>query len=70
MQTINLIAPAQVNLFLGVGRLQPDGYHEVTTVMQALALHDTIHMTLVSSGAQVVLAEPCDEAQPIREAHI
>ncbi|WP_454946457.1 4-(cytidine 5'-diphospho)-2-C-methyl-D-erythritol kinase [Cryptobacterium curtum] len=67
MQTINLIAPAKVNLFLGVGRLQPDGYHEVTTVMQALALHDTIHMTLVSSGEQVVLAEPCDEAQPIRE---
>ena len=39
-----VIAPAKVNLFLAVGGVRPDGYHEVDTVMHALSLHDTLHM--------------------------
>lgn len=35
-------APAKVNLHLSVGDRRTDGYHEVATVMQALALHDTL----------------------------
>ncbi|MDN5751474.1 MAG: 4-(cytidine 5'-diphospho)-2-C-methyl-D-erythritol kinase [Pseudonocardia sp.] len=34
--------PAKVNLHLGVGDLRSDGYHELTTVFQALSLYDTI----------------------------
>ncbi|WP_182345632.1 4-(cytidine 5'-diphospho)-2-C-methyl-D-erythritol kinase [Tomitella gaofuii] len=34
--------PAKVNLHLGVGGLRADGYHELTTVFQALSLHDTV----------------------------
>lgn len=41
---IKLVAPAKVNLFLGVGERRPDGYHEVLNVMHALALHDNIYM--------------------------
>jgi len=41
---LKLVAPAKVNLFLGVGGLRADGYHEVTTVMHALGLHDVVHM--------------------------
>lgn len=41
---IRLIAPAKVNLFLGIGSKRTDGYHEVHTVMHALMLHDTLRM--------------------------
>lgn len=41
---IKLVAPAKVNLFLGVGQRRPDGYHDVVNVMHALALHDNIYM--------------------------
>lgn len=39
-----LVAPAKVNLFLGVGSKRADGLHEVTNVMQALALHDVLYV--------------------------
>lgn len=35
-------APAKVNLELGVGPLRPDGYHALSTVYQAVALHDDV----------------------------
>lgn len=41
---LKLVAPAKVNLFLGIGARRDDGYHEVTTVLHALSLHDTIYM--------------------------
>lgn len=67
MKTIKLIAPAKVNLFLGIGRQRPDGYHDATTVMHSLALHDTVSMTRVDAGESVVLIEPESHAQPLRE---
>ena len=39
---LSVIAPAKVNLLLAVGALRPDGYHDVTTVLHALELHDTV----------------------------
>jgi len=53
---VKLVAPAKVNLFLGVGGLRSDGYHEVTTVMHALDLHDVLHMDYYpesSGGLQI-----------------
>lgn len=50
---IKIVSPAKVNLFLGIGKRRPDGYHEVLNVMHALALHDNIYMTC---------REPEDEA--------
>ncbi len=44
MRAITLHAPAKVNLFLGVGRPRPDGYHELVTVFQALDLGDTVRI--------------------------
>ena len=37
-------APAKVNLHLAVGDLRPDGYHELTTVFQALSLCDEVEL--------------------------
>ncbi len=41
---VKLVAPAKVNLYLNIGAKRADGYHEVTTVMHSLALHDILHM--------------------------
>lgn len=41
---VKLVAPAKVNLVLAVGGVREDGFHEVHTVMQALALHDVLTM--------------------------
>jgi 4-diphosphocytidyl-2-C-methyl-D-erythritol kinase len=43
-RVLTITAPAKVNLMLGVGAVRVDGYHEVTTVLHALALADTIRM--------------------------
>jgi 4-diphosphocytidyl-2-C-methyl-D-erythritol kinase len=35
-------APAKLNLSLSVGRLRSDGFHDLTTVFQAVGLHDEV----------------------------
>lgn len=67
MKTIDLIAPAKVNLFLGIGSLRSDGYHDATTVMHTLAMHDKLRMTRLGAGERTTLFEPCDAAQPLRQ---
>ena len=39
---IRIAAPAKVNLDLRVLRLRPDGYHEVRTLLQSIALEDAV----------------------------
>ncbi|MBJ8340512.1 MULTISPECIES: 4-(cytidine 5'-diphospho)-2-C-methyl-D-erythritol kinase [Antrihabitans] len=41
---VTVRAPAKVNLHLAVGDLRPDGYHELTTVFQALSLTDQVEI--------------------------
>lgn len=43
---LTLQSPAKVNLFLRVLSRRPDGYHEIATAMQTVALFDTLHLTL------------------------
>lgn len=56
IQCVVVTAPAKVNLFLGVGAARPDGYHDVTTVLHALELADTV--TLVPAAGLTVVCEP------------
>lgn len=39
---VTVRAPSKVNLHLGVGDLRADGYHELTSVFQALSLSDDV----------------------------
>ncbi|MDI6631654.1 MAG: 4-(cytidine 5'-diphospho)-2-C-methyl-D-erythritol kinase [Bacillota bacterium] len=45
-----VFARAKVNLCLDVFDLRPDGYHEVASVMQSLALHDVLALEAVPEG--------------------
>lgn len=42
-------AYAKINLYLSVGARRPDGYHELTTLMQTVALFDELKVTLTPS---------------------
>jgi 4-diphosphocytidyl-2-C-methyl-D-erythritol kinase len=50
-------AHAKINLSLRVLGLRPDGYHELRTTFQSLALHDTLTLT----GARGTLAVSSDD---------
>lgn len=54
---ITVRAPSKVNLHLGVGDLRPDGYHDLTTVFQALSLSDDVEIAPASSLAVRVSGE-------------
>ena len=41
---VKVIAPAKVNLFLGIGQRKPDGYHNADSLMHALNLHDLLYV--------------------------
>lgn len=41
-QWLTVRVPAKVNLHLAVGAKRPDGYHELTTVYQAVGLYDEV----------------------------
>ncbi len=41
-RSVEVAAPAKINLFLGVGGVRDDGYHDVVTVLHALELADRV----------------------------
>lgn len=57
-----LAARAKINLFLDVKEKRPDGYHEVSTIMQNVSLADTIELSISETAPQVVYADStaCD----------
>lgn len=56
---VRVRVPAKINLYLGVGPLRPDGYHELQTVYHAISLYDeltarrgdTLTLTMEGEGA-------------------
>ncbi|MBF6178391.1 4-(cytidine 5'-diphospho)-2-C-methyl-D-erythritol kinase [Nocardia otitidiscaviarum] len=54
-------APSKVNLHLGVGDLRDDGYHDLTTVFQALSLSDDVRLAPAGSLAVKVTGEGAAE---------
>ena len=55
---MELHAPAKVNLTLSVGPRRPDGYHDVSTVMQTVGLYDTLTVTEGGCGLTMTCTDP------------
>src|SRR5437763_6489377 len=70
---VRVRVPAKINLHLGVGPLRADGYHELTTVYQALAVYDEVSarrgdqltLTMEGEGAGTL---PLDETNLVLRA--
>jgi 4-diphosphocytidyl-2-C-methyl-D-erythritol kinase len=67
VDAVTVRVPAKVNLYLSVGRTRPDGFHDLTTVYQAVSLYDDLTVTRGGSLAVVVQGEsaelvPTDES--------
>ncbi|HZE42119.1 MAG TPA: 4-(cytidine 5'-diphospho)-2-C-methyl-D-erythritol kinase, partial [Stackebrandtia sp.] len=66
---VRVRVPAKINLHLGVGPRRADGYHDLTTVYQAISLYDEvtverderqgIHVEVEGTGAGLV---PLDDS--------
>lgn len=50
-------APAKVNLHLSVGQLRPDGFHDLTTVFQAVGLYDDVVLERADALSVTVTGE-------------
>jgi 4-diphosphocytidyl-2-C-methyl-D-erythritol kinase len=60
MQSYSLIAPAKINLYLEIIGDRPDGYHELTMILQSIALAD--RLTLRANGIEQIRVR-CDDPQ-------
>ncbi len=54
---VTVRAPGKVNLYLAVGSLDDDGFHEVRTVLQAVSLHDELTAELADPGVVTLTIE-------------
>lgn len=62
MMSVTLCAYGKINLTLDVGKLRPDGYHEIRSIMQTIELHDTLTVTRTSDHSGITLDITGEEA--------
>lgn len=55
--SVTVRAPAKINLFLGVGRVRPDGYHPLETLYQAVSLWDDVTVTSAEEWSVTTTAD-------------
>jgi 4-diphosphocytidyl-2-C-methyl-D-erythritol kinase len=67
--TVRVLAPAKVNLFVEVLGERRDGYHDILTVMQAIGLFDTVTVTRCGSGIEVSCPSNDVPSGPDNTAH-
>ncbi|WP_353810508.1 4-(cytidine 5'-diphospho)-2-C-methyl-D-erythritol kinase [Agromyces sp. SYSU T00194] len=65
---VHVRAPGKINLFMRVGGLQPDGYHDVATAYQAVSLYEDLRaypaedFSVAFSGSIDTSALPVDDS--------
>ena len=62
MNSITVSAFAKINLTLDVGSRREDGYHDIRSVMQTIALHDTLTVTRTTEQPGIQLEVSGEEA--------
>ena len=56
---ISIPSFAKINLGLKIGPARPDGFHELRTIYQTLALHDVIRVDVVpGAGIEIRCSDP------------
>eukprot|EP01031_Cornospumella_fuschlensis_P043041 gene43041-52600_t len=50
---LTLKSPCKINLFLRILSRRPSGYHDLSSLFQAISLYDTLHFQPLPAGAQV-----------------
>ena len=55
---VRVSAYAKINLSLRVLGVRPDGYHELRTIFQSIALHDTLAIRAVAGAFQLTCDDP------------
>ena len=66
---VTILGRAKINLTLDILGLRDDGYHEIATVMQSLALADTLTLTRQENGITLTVDLPGLEADERNLAH-
>ncbi len=67
MERIRLRAFAKVNYALEVRGVRPDGYHEISTVMQSISLADVLQIERLESGFELAVEPERVEVGPAEE---
>lgn len=62
---ISVLAPAKINLYLGVKSRRADGYHDIESVMQTIDLCDKVTVTAKDAAAGAKIAVSCRGAENI-----
>lgn len=69
--SVSVRVPGKINLHLGVGRLEADGYHQVATVLHAVSLFDELTVTPAESDRVVIAVQgPAAEGVPTGEHNL
>jgi 4-diphosphocytidyl-2-C-methyl-D-erythritol kinase len=68
-QSVRVRVPAKVNLYLSVGATRPDGYHELTTVFQAVSLYDDV-VARSGNGVHLRVTGDVAHAVPVDESNL
>jgi 4-diphosphocytidyl-2-C-methyl-D-erythritol kinase len=58
---VTVRVPAKINLYLGCGTVGADGYHELTTVYQAVSLYDEVTVTPAGGLSVSVRGDGADD---------
>ncbi len=56
MEVSKIFCPAKINLFLEVGDIRPDGYHNIDSVMQAVDLCDLVSVGICTGTGNIILS--------------
>ncbi|MFZ4064035.1 MAG: 4-(cytidine 5'-diphospho)-2-C-methyl-D-erythritol kinase [Candidatus Nanopelagicaceae bacterium] len=64
--------PAKINLQLAVGPLGSDGFHEVTSIFQAISLFDDVTLKFApdNSGIKLTLSGPTSNGVPVDDENL
>jgi len=55
MKKVNIQAPAKINLHLHVGRVRPDGFHDICSIFQAVDLFDDITLSITGIEGEIII---------------